>query len=131
MGALASFGALIALAITPAQGAVPTGFTHAQVASGLIDPTDIEFAPGGRQFVAEEAGKLLIAKPNGTLTIFLDILSKVDATGERGLMGVAFDPNFATNHFVYLQDIRKAIATTSIHNRVSRVIVNGGSCCRG
>jgi glucose/arabinose dehydrogenase len=128
---LASFWALIALAITPARGAVPTGFTHSQAASGLIGPTDIEFAPDGRLFVAEEAGKLLIAKPNGTLTTFLDISSNVDTTGERGLMGVAFDPNFATNHFVYLHYTRKATATTPVHNRVARVTANGDRAVAG
>jgi glucose/arabinose dehydrogenase len=81
----------------------------------------MEFAPDGRLFVAEEAGKVRIVKPNGTLATFLDISSKVDIAGERGLMGVTFDPNFATNHFVYLYYTRKAAATTPVHNRVVRV----------
>src|SRR5215211_3704202 len=99
---LTAVGTLLALAISPAQGAVPNGFTQSQVASGLAGPMDMEFAPDGRLFVAEEAGKVRIVKPDGTLATFLDISSKVDIAGERGLMGVTFDPNFATNHFVYL-----------------------------
>jgi glucose/arabinose dehydrogenase len=128
---LASVGALLALAKSPAQGAVPTGFTQSRVASGLTGPTDMEFAPDGRLFVAEEAGKLRIAKPNGTLATFLDISSKVDIAGERGLLGVAFDPNFATNHFVYLHYTRKATATTPVHNRVVRVTASGDSAVAG
>jgi glucose/arabinose dehydrogenase len=128
---LASVGALLALAISPARGAVPTGFTQSRVASGLTGPTDMEFAPDGRLFVAEEAGKLLIAKPNGTLATFLDISSKVDIAGERGLLGVTFDPNFATNHFVYLHYTRKATATTPVHNRVVRVTASGDSVVAG
>src|SRR5215211_4036692 len=83
---LASVGALLVLAISPVQGAVPTGFTQSQVASGLTGPMDMEFAPDGRLFVAEEAGKLRVLKPDGTLATFLDISSKVDIAGERGLM---------------------------------------------
>jgi len=128
---LASVGVLIALVISPARGAVPTGFTQSQVVGALTGPTDMEFAPDGRLFVAEEAGKLLIAKPNGALTTFLDISSKVDIAGERGLMGVAFDPNFATNHFVYLHYTRKATTTTPAHNRITRVTANGDKAVAG
>jgi glucose/arabinose dehydrogenase len=128
---LASVGALLALALTPARGAVPTGFIQSQVVSGLTGPTDIEFAPDGRLFVAEEAGKVRIVKPDGTLATFLDISSKVDIAGERGLMGVTFDPNFATNHFVYLHYTRKATATTPVHNRVVRVTASGDRAVAG
>jgi glucose/arabinose dehydrogenase len=129
---LAAVGTLLlALAISPARGALPTGFTQSQVTSGLTGPTDMEFAPDGRLFVAEEAGKVRIAKPNGTLATFIDISSKVDIAGERGLMGVAFDPSFATNHFVYLHYTRKATATTPVHNRVVRVTASGDSAVAG
>ena len=128
---LTAVGTLLALAISPAQGAVPNGFTQSQVASGLAGPMDMEFAPDGRLFVAEEAGKVRIVKPNGTLATFLDISSKVDIAGERGLMGVTFDPNFATNHFVYLYYTRKATATTPVHNRVVRVTASGDSAVAG
>jgi glucose/arabinose dehydrogenase len=128
---LASVGALLALAISPARGAVPAGFTQSQVASGLTGPTDMEFAPDGRLFVAEEAGKVLIAKPDGTLATFLDISSKVDIAGERGLLGVTFDPSFATNNFVYLHYTRKATATIPAHNRVVRVTASGDAAVAG
>jgi glucose/arabinose dehydrogenase len=91
----------------------------------------MEFAPDGRLFVTEDAGKLLIAKPDGTLTTFLDISSKVDSTGERGLLAVTFDPNFATNHYVYLHYTRKATATTSVHNRVVRVTTSSDRAVAG
>jgi glucose/arabinose dehydrogenase len=130
---LASVAALLTLAIGPAQGAVslPSGFTQSPVVGGLTGPTDMEFAPDGRLFVAEEAGKVRIVKPDGTLPTFLDISSKVDITGERGLLGVAFDPNFAANHFVYLHYTRKATPTIPVHNRVVRVTANGDSAVAG
>src|SRR5688500_5817273 len=57
---LACVGALLALPKEPAQGVatLPTGFTDSQVVSGLTSPTDMEFAPNGRLFVAEQAGRL-------------------------------------------------------------------------
>jgi glucose/arabinose dehydrogenase len=130
---LGSIGALLALPVSSAQGAVslPSGFTQSQVVSGLTGPTDMEFAPDGRLFVAEEAGKVRIAKSGGTLATFLDISAKVDDTRERGLMGVAFDPGFSTNHFVYLHYTRKATATTPVHNRVVRVTASGDKAVAG
>jgi glucose/arabinose dehydrogenase len=80
---LASVATLLVLPLEPAKGAanVPTGFTDSQVVSGLTNPTDMEFAPDGRLFVAEQAGKVRIAKPDGTLTTFVDISAKVDPQG--------------------------------------------------
>src|SRR5262245_22967881 len=80
---------------------VPGGFSETQVASGLAQPTTMAFAPDGRLFVALQGGALRVIK-NGALlpTPFLTV--PVDATGERGLLGVAFDPAFATNSYVYV-----------------------------
>jgi Glucose / Sorbosone dehydrogenase len=71
---------------------VPPGFLDSTFVSGLVNPTAMEFAPDGRLFVAEQNGTLRVIK-NGTLlpTPFLSVAT--DATGERGLLGVAFDPN--------------------------------------
>ena len=40
----------------------------------------------------------------------------VDSSGERGLLGIAFDPNFATNHYLY---VYYTVVTSPLHNRVS------------
>jgi glucose/arabinose dehydrogenase len=125
---LASVGTLLVLPIETAQGAasLPTGFTDSQVVSGLTNPTDMEFAPDGRLFVAEQAGRVRIAKPDGTpLTTFLNISTKVDSNGERGLQALTFDPNFSTNGYVYLHYTKKATSTTPAHNRVVRVTAGG------
>jgi glucose/arabinose dehydrogenase len=121
------------LHVGPARGAanLPQGFTDSPVVSGLTNPTDMEFAPDGRLFVAEQAGKVRIAKPNGTLATFLDISAKVASNGERGLLALAFDPNFSTNHFVYLHYTREATSTTPVHNRVVRVTASGDSAVAG
>ena len=130
---LAAVGTLLTLPIGAAQGAatLPQGFTDSRIVSGLTDPTDMEFAPDGRLFVAEEAGKVRIAKPDGTLATFLDISAKVDAAGERGLQALTFDPGFSTNRYVYLHYTKKATSTTPAHNRVVRVTANGNKVVAG
>src|SRR3954464_7622517 len=57
----------------------------------------------GRIFVVEQAGRIRIVK-NGELqtTPFLDITSRVLSGGERGLLSVAFHPQYATNHYFYV-----------------------------
>src|SRR5215212_8157488 len=119
-GALVAVGLLVLMLVVilptgPARGAanLPPGFTETQVVSGLTNPTDMELAPDGRLFVAEQAGRVRIAKPDGTLTTFLNISTKVDSSRERGLQSLTFDPNFSTNRYLYLQYTRKATSTTS------------------
>ena len=50
------------------------------------------------------------------------------ANGERGLLGIAFDPNFASNQFVY---VYYTVITAPIHNRVSRFTANGNVAVAG
>jgi len=132
---LASVETLLVLPIGPAQGAAaPTepGFTDSPVVrSGLTNPTDMEFAPDGRLFVTEDAGKLRIAKPDGTLATFLNILTKLDSNGERGLLALTFDPNFSTNDYVYLHYTKKATSTTPSHNRIVRLTASGDRAVAG
>ena len=85
------------LAFTPvARGDV----TLQPLATGLSAPVDIANAGdgSGRLFIVEQAGKIRIIQ-NGTLlaTPFLDIQPVVNAGGERGLLGLAFHPQYATN----------------------------------
>jgi glucose/arabinose dehydrogenase len=111
----------------PAATPLPPGFTQSRVVSGLTDPTDMEFAPDGRLFVAEQAGRVRIAKPDGTLATFLNISTKVNSSGERGLQALTFDPGFSTNRYVYLHYTKKATSTTPVHNRIVRVTANADS----
>jgi len=91
----------------------------------------MEFAPDGRLFVTEDAGRLRIAKPDGTLATFLNISTKVDSNGERGLLALTFDPGFSTNHYVYVHYTRKATSTTPAHNRIVRVTASGNKAVAG
>lgn len=99
---------------------LPAGFTETQI-GGLTNPTAMELAPDGRLFVCLQGGQLRVIKDGGLLTTpFLTITT--DSSGERGLLGIAFDPNFDINNFVY---IYYTVATAPVHNRVSRFTANG------
>lgn len=95
---------------------LPANFTETQFASGLTNPTAMAFAPDGRLFVCQQGGQLRVVK-NGALLATPFVSLTVDSNGERGLLGVAFDPNFATNSFVY---VYYTATTPQVHNRVSR-----------
>jgi glucose/arabinose dehydrogenase len=112
---------LFALTTSPARATVPVGFTQAQYVSGLVAPTTMAFAPDGRIFVSEQTGKLRVVK-NGVLLAQPFVSLTVDSSGERGLLGIAFDPRFATNHFVY---VYYTVPGSPPHNRVSRFTANG------
>ena len=76
---------------------LPAGFQDALFVNGLSSvATAMEFAPDGRLFVAYQTGQLRVIK-NGTLLPSPFVSVPVNSSGERGLLGVAFDPNFATN----------------------------------
>jgi glucose/arabinose dehydrogenase len=114
-----------------AEVTVPPGFSDRVVTTLITSPTDIEFAPDGRLFVAEQAGRVLIVQPDGSVLTFLDISAKVDSTAERGLSSIAFDPDFASNRYVYLDYTKEATATAAAHNRVVRVTANGNRAVAG
>jgi glucose/arabinose dehydrogenase len=106
----------------PLNGAaLPSGFTETQIAGGLSSPTAMDFAPDGRLFVCLQGGQLRVIK-NGALLATPFLTVSVDSSGERGLLGVAFDPDFQTNNFIY---VYYTVLTTPRHNRVSRFTANG------
>jgi glucose/arabinose dehydrogenase len=106
---------------------VPTGFVDAPFVSGLNASTAMQFAPDGRLFVCEQSGKLRVVA-NGVLLATPFVQLAVNDSGERGLLGVAFDPNFATNNFLY---VYYTATSPNIHNRVSRFTANGNVAVPG
>ncbi len=106
---------------------VPPGFTDSVVAAGLNNPTAMAIAPDGRIFVCEQGGTLRVIK-NGALLAPPFLTVTVDSSGERGLLGVAFDPNFVSNQLVY---IYYTATTPAVHNRISRFTAAGDVAMAG
>lgn len=111
MRRLLPIAALAAAACTSASKStdpepLPPGFTLAvqQVASGLANPVYVT-APAGdaRLFIVEQPGRIRILE-NGQLlsTPFLDISPRTGTGGERGLLSVAFHPQYRANGFFYV-----------------------------
>ena len=78
-----------------------------QIATGFSAPLNIQNAGDDRLFIVEQGGIIKIIENNTTLpTPFLDISSQVSSSGERGLLGLAFHPDYTTNgrFFVYYSD---------------------------
>jgi glucose/arabinose dehydrogenase len=116
-------------ALVPSASAatLPAGFSETLVASGLSSPMSMTFAPDGRLFVCEQGGKVRVIK-NGALLSTPFVSLSVKSGGSMGLLNLTFDPNFNTNHFVYVQ---YTTATAPNHNRVSRLTANGDVAVAG
>src|SRR5436190_10994386 len=125
-GAIALLFLLIANSLATAA-TLPAGFAETQIAGGLSSPTAMEIAPDGRIFVCLQGGQLRVIK-NGSLLAAPFVSLTVDSSGERGLLGVAFDPNFASNNFLY---VYYTVPGSPAHNRVSRFTANGDVALAG
>ena len=99
---------------------LPPGFTET-IIQGLSRPTAMEIAPDGRILVCEQGGRLRVIK-NGALLATPFMILNVDSNGERGLLGIAFDPLFALNNSLY---VYYTVPATPRRNRVSRFTANG------
>jgi len=94
--------AVAALALPARAETLPPGFGDAAVAT-VGAPTALAFTPDGRLLVTTQGGTLRVISGGALLaTPALSLGSKVCTNGERGLLGVAVDPQFATNHWIYL-----------------------------
>ena len=72
---------------------------------GLREPTALRFAPDGRVFVAEKSGKILVYEnlDDKSPTLFADLRTQVYDADDRGLLGLALDPQFSAAHpYVYV-----------------------------
>lgn len=123
-----------ALALTqslPADAAparIPEGFRRVKHADGFNQATAFAFQ-GQRIFVAEKNGAVRVILPDGTLRAKPYLMLKVSTNYERGLLGIAVDPRFKKNKFVYVYYTTgpgaKNYSGTPV-NRVSRFVNKGG-----
>ena len=102
----------------------PAGFTrNASWITGLSSATAFTQAPDGRFFIAQQSGALRIVK-NAALLATPFVTLAVDPNGERGLIGVALHPAFASNGYVY---VYYTTAEGGTHNRISRYTANAAN----
>jgi glucose/arabinose dehydrogenase len=86
-------------------------------ATGLNKPVAIRHAGDERLFIVEQPGRIMVLDTNGSVaaTPFLDIRSRVrDNAGERGLLGLAFHPQFADNGYFYVNYTTEPNAATVV-----------------
>ncbi|MBI1763980.1 MAG: PQQ-dependent sugar dehydrogenase [Acidobacteria bacterium] len=121
---------MLQLSLSIQAATLPAGFSETQVGgagANLSNPTAMAFAPDGRLFVCQQTGSLRVIKAGALLATPFVTLT-VNSSGERGLLGIAFDPNFSVNQFVY---VYYTTATAPLHNRVSRFTANGDVAVAG
>ena len=106
---------------------LPDGFNETAVVAGINGATAMDFAPDGRLFLCEQTGALRIVKKDVLLPLpFVTV--KVDSSWERGLLGVAFDPDFTKNHHLYVNYISP---DPYPHHRISRFTADGDRAVPG
>jgi glucose/arabinose dehydrogenase len=92
------------------------GFQEDLLVYGLNHPVAAEYSPDGRLFILEKGGNIRISK-NGVLLRKPFLKLRVNDIFERGLLGLAIDPDFLNNHFIY---IYRTTSPSSPKNRVER-----------
>ncbi len=83
---------------------LPSGFQEQTVFQGLTLPTVVRFAADGRIFVAEKSGKIKIFNglTDTTPDLLVDLSVNVHDYWDRGLLGMAIDPQFPAKPYIYI-----------------------------
>ncbi|WP_282938328.1 PQQ-dependent sugar dehydrogenase [Paenibacillus sp. RC67] len=109
-----------------AEGGAASSFPYTQevVASKLNVPWDMDFAPDGRIFLTERGGAIRVIDKGQLLDEpVYRFASPLYNQGEAGLLGIALDRDFKTNHFVYVYHSYQE--GEQVRNRVLRLVENG------
>lgn len=122
---------VFAVALVAAVGAprdaqalgLPAGFSTVEQVAGLDGPTALAYAPDGRLFVAEKAGRVRVVGADGHLRAepVIDISDHVNSYWDRGLLGIAVDAEFATNRSIYLLYVHEANGLDPTGPKTSRL----------
>ncbi len=117
---------------TSTGGVLPAGFSDTLAAS-LPQPTAMAATPDGRMLVTTKAGQLRVIKGGALLSApALDLTPRTCSLGERGLLGVAVDPHFATNHWIFLfYTTTRLPCSGPTESRISRFVLNGDTAAVG
>lgn len=127
---LAACGTPSAVSTASPQGAVPV-LAHAPVLTKLESPWDMAFLPDGTMFFTEKCHGLSVRQTGGNVAKLLGMkdakgypasAGDLFCEGQAGMMGVAVDPGFASNRFIYVYSTSSMTAPGT--NRVMRLKVN-------
>ncbi len=94
------------------QAALAQTLDVVDIAVGLVQPLEVTFAPGDpdRIFIVEQPGRIRVKRTGEPMETFLDITDIVTIDGfDRGLLGMAFDPDYQTNGKFYVHYTREQL----------------------
>ena len=102
------------------NGVVPVSFTAERIASGLNQPVFVTAAPGDSThiYIVQQTGQILSLDLQTNLLSSFFTVKGLTSSGEQGLLGMAFDPNYATNGRFYLDF---TVPGGPFHNGVTHV----------
>lgn len=104
-------------ALVPVYAGTPApGFVETAYQSGIFNLDGFDWAPNGDLWIITKSGIIWVLRAGASQRTMIASLN-VDSTGERGLVGLAVDPNFNTNHYLYFY---YTVPGATPHNRVSR-----------
>lgn len=117
--------------VAVANNPVPPNFQdEVFIGAGLTFPTAFEFLPDGRMLITEFTGRIVVVQPGATTIDPTPVLQltnffheDVTIGGERGLVNVVADPNFASNGYIYIF----YTAASPQRDRVSRFTMVGNT----
>ena len=100
----AAFALVAAFALLLPPTSASAAITLTPVITGLNSPVYVTGAGdgSGRLFVVEQGGRIKVFDNGASLGTFLNISTKISKGGERGLLGLAFHPNYENNRKFYV-----------------------------
>lgn len=96
----------------------PPGFSEKRIAHDLRSPSGLAVAPDGRVFLLQQEGIVRVVKGDTLLPQPFFTVPNMSFQWERGLMGIALDPGFDTNGYVYFYHTAEQPVK---HNQIIRV----------
>lgn len=117
-----------AISASSLAATLPANFAETKIGTAN-NGTAMQFSPDGKLYALEQTGTMKVFSGSGTSwtqvapsgNFFTGSPLVVNSTGERGLLGIAFDPDYANNRYLYCY---YTATSPTVHNRISRFTAN-------